>query len=263
MNKLLEKINFKRVVIIYLILLILVLSFISIFLGYTYKDKIKVLYNYHKLTEVFKEDYNKNNLEDKINNLSKSSNDIIDVVILNKNNIIYTTNNFYKNELTSINNTNNYYTDFNNIYVLDTKEEFILDLFNIKKENKNDYYDNFKITNEDKYTINYLENKYTNEKIIIVSKISYIKDIHKYLKISLAILMLFFMLYWLIVALMIYQNALNLKINAYLWGGITLLTNFIGVIIYLIYIKNRKVCKNCNISISKSDKYCKNCGEKI
>lgn len=264
MNKLIENIKFKKIVIIYLVLLILVVSFIMLFLGNIYKDKIITFYNYHKITESFEENYNKNKFKKNIDNLSKSSKDIIDVVIINENNITYSTNNFYKNDLASINNTNNYYIDQNkNIYKLDTRDEFILDLFNIKNKDKNNYYNDFQINidNDNLYTLNYLKNN--NEKIIIVSKITSINNIEKYLKISFSILTLLFMMYWIIVTLMIYQNALKLKMNAFFWGIITLFTNVIGVVIYLIYIKNRVVCKKCHTSISINDKYCKSCGEKI
>lgn len=264
MNKFIEKVDFKKIVIIYIILLILTITSLTIFLVNIYKEKIKIVYNYHQLAEIFEDNYNKEKLYNKINNLQKSSKDIIDIVIIDKNNITYTSNKIYQNNLTSINNSNKYYTDSdNNIYKLDTKKEFIYDLFNIKKETKENYYNEFQLNNVNDYTINYLKNRNTNEKIIIVTNISLITNSEKYLKISLSIIILFFMLYWIIVALMIYQNALKLKTNAFFWGIITLLTNIIGVIIYLIYIKNRTLCKNCHTNISIKDQYCKGCGEKL
>lgn len=265
MSRFIKKINFKKIVIIYLFSLVVAFTFIIVFLGSIYKEKIKTTYNYYKLSEYFSENYNSNNLKSKINLLSKNSKDIIDIVILNGNDITYTTNNFYKNELTSINYNNNYYIDSNrNVYKLDLKREFILELFNIKKENKNDYYNNFQInTNNETYVINYLKNNHNNEKIIILAKISVIKNSEKYLKITFFIIVLFFMLYWIIVTLMIYQNALKLNINAYFWAIVTLLTNVVGVIIYLIFVKKIIVCKNCHANVSINDKYCRNCGEKI
>lgn len=263
MNKFIEKVEFKKIVIIYLILLMLTIISLTIFLVNVYKEKIKIIYNYHQLTEIFEGNYNKEKLYNKITNLQKSSKDIIDIVVINKNDIIYTSNKIYQNNLTSINNSNKYYTDSNNIYKLDTKKEFIYDLLNIKKETKENYYNEFQLNNDSNYTINYLKNRNTNEKIIIITNISLITNSEKYLKISLSIIILFFMLYWIIVSLMIYQNALRLKINAFFWGIITLLTNIIGVIIYLIYIKNRIICKNCHTNISIKDQYCKGCGEKI
>lgn len=183
--------------------------------------------------------------------------------MLSEEKIIYTSNQIFKNDLKSIYNSNHYYIDSNqNIYKLDTKKEFIFDLLNIKKEDKENYYDAFQVNTKNCYIIHYLEND-SSEKIILVSKISNIKNSEKYLKISLAIFTLFFMIYWIIVTFMIYQNALKLKINAYLWGMITLLTNMVGVVFYLIYVGGKTTCKKCHTSISSKDRYCKNCGEKI
>ena len=75
--------------------------------------------------------------------------------------------------------------------------------------------------------------------------------------------MFFFMIYWVLLALYIYQNALKSKLNPYLWGGITLLTNVAGAIIYFIYKQNQKICFKCETSQSKNNIYCINCGTKL
>lgn len=240
MNRLIENLNFKKIAIIYIVLLILVVSLLGVFLGNKYKDKINILMSYHSLSEIFEKDYNKDNLMSSMKKLGNISNDIVDVVLVDKGGINYSINSFYTNDLESINNTNNYYKDSNNnIYLLEDNEAFIKDLFNIKEYNKNDYYNDFLI-NTDKsrlFTITYLNNKELNEKLIVISKITNVKDGEYYLKISASILMLFFMLYWVMVALMIYQNARKLKLNAYFWGIVTLFTNIFGVLAYIIYNK--------------------------
>ena len=262
MNTFIEKINFKIVAIIYLILLIITTSMFVLLFSNIYKDKIKLLYNYHKLNEALEKESDYDKIKIKINNLSKSSKDIIDIAVINNNAIEYTINNLYKNNLTNINNTNNYYVDDNNnIYKLDTKKDFILEIFGIKKENNNDYYNNFKINDSEiKYTINYLKDNHTNDKIIILTKIDNIKDSEKYIKIIISVITFFIMLYWVLITLMVYQNALRLNINAYFWAFITIITNIFGVIAYIIYIKNITVCKKCKTKISIRDNFCKGCG---
>ena len=76
-------------------------------------------------------------------------------------------------------------------------------------------------------------------------------------------MMFFFMIYWVLLALYIYQNALKSKLNPYLWGGITLITNIAGVIIYIIYKQNQKTCFKCGASQDKSHIYCTYCGTKL
>lgn len=282
MNKYIENIKFKKVIIAYIIILILSLVGTSTFIGVKYQDKIKLLYNYHQLSEVVGKE-NTSKIKNKLTKLS-SNKEVVDTIIINNNSIIYTSNNIYNNNLEKILGTKKYYQDENNnIYKLDNKKDFILDLFML--EDKEDYQDNFQINKVD-YTMTYLNNN-TN-KIIIITKISPIPHSELYIKISLSILLLLFMIYWIIVTLMIYQNAMKLKLNAYLWGLITLLTNVLGVLIYLFYIRNRITCNKCHTSntkdsiyciscgnkinisckkchtvISKKDKYCKSCGEKI
>ena len=286
MNKMIDKINFKKVIIIYIVLLIISIIGILIFIGNKYSNKLEYLYNYHKIDELINKKDNLKDVEETLSKLSKKSNDIVDIVITDNNEIIYSTTNKYKNNLEKIDNYNNLYKDSdNNIYKLENKKDFILSLFSFNKED--DYYDEFNINNVD-YIITYLKNSNTNEKIIFVNKISEVSNGMLYLKTSLAILVLFLMLYWIITSLIIYQNARITKLNSYFWGTVTLFTNIIGVGIYLVYINHKVICKNCHTSnnqnnihcincgnkinncckechtiIHKNDKYCKNCGEKI
>lgn len=261
MNKFIENIKFKKIIIIYFILLIISIIGISIFLGNKYYNKLNYLYNYHKINEIFDEKYNQKDLENILTKLSKKSNDIVDIVIIRNDKIIYSATNKYKNDLTKIDNTNNFYKDNdNNIYKLENKKEFILSLFSLDKED--DYYNEFNVENSD-YTITYLKNHNTDDKIIIVNKINEVQNDILYLKIPLSVLVLFFMLYWIITSVMVYQNARKVKLNAYFWGILTLFTNIIGVIIYLIYKNNRTICNKCYTSNNKNNIHCTNCGNKI
>lgn len=244
MNRFIEKINFKRVVVIYLVLLVIAFLGIGCFLGRVYQDKIKTWYYYHQLMEEVEEEKNNQGnmevLKKKISDLQDNSEDIVDMVLISNNEIIYRTKEFYQNDLVSYQGLNNYYVDSKeNVYKLDTSKEYILELFGFQKEDKNDYYNRFLIgSSKDKtYVVTYKDSENKDERVVIVSKINLVKKGKFYVKISLAILLLFFMSYWFIVVLMVYQNALKLGINAKLWGGVTLLTNLVGVFIYLIYLK--------------------------
>lgn len=261
MNKIIDNLNFKKIIIVYIVLLIIFILSLSIFMGNRYYEKLSYLYSYHKISELIDEEYNKKDIEKTSSRLSKKSNDIVDIVITNNNEITYSTTNKYKNNLEKVDNYNNFYKDSdNNIYKLEDKKEFILSLFSLDKEK--DYYDEFNVNNVD-YTITYLKNTNTNDKIIFINKINDEKNGELYLKISLAILVLFFMLYWIIISLMVYQNARITRLNSYFWGIVTLFTNIVGVFIYLIYINNRVVCKKCHTSNYRDNIYCINCGNKI
>ena len=260
-NKIIDNINFKKVIVIYIILLIISIIGISIFIGSKYYEKLNYLYNYHKIDELINEKYNQEDVRKSLSKLNEKSKDIIDIVIINNNEIIYSATNKYKNNLTKLANSDNFYKDSNNnIYKLEDQKDFVMSLFSFDKED--DYYDEFNISNVD-YIITYLKNANTNDKIIFINKINEVQNGMLYLKISLSILVLLFMLYWIITSLIVYQNAKITKLNPYFWGIVTLFTNIIGVGIYLIYIKNRVVCKKCNTSNHKDNIHCVNCGSKI
>ena len=227
MNKVIDHINFKKVIIIYIILLIISIIGISTFIGSKYYEKLNYLYNYHRIDERMNEKYNQEDMEKSLSKLNEKSKDIIDIVIINNNKIIYSTTNKYKNNLTKLANSNNFYKDSENrIYKLEDKKDFILSLFSFDHED--DYYDEFNINDVD-YVLTYLKNNNTNDKIIFVNKINEVQNGILYLKISLAVLVLFFMLYWIITSLIVYQNARITKLNSYFWGIVTLFTNVIGV----------------------------------
>ena len=259
MNKIIDNLNFKQIIIIYIVLLIISLLGISILLKNKYSNQLEYLYNYHKISELIDDEYNQKEIKKLLSKLSRKSNDIVDIVITNNGKITYSTKNKYKNNLEKINN--HFYKDSDNyIYKLENKKDFILSLFSIDK--CDDYDEEFNINNVD-YIITYLNSSNTNDKIIFINKISEEKISILYLKISLSILVLFFMLYWIITSLMVYQHARITKLNSYFWGIITLFTNIIGVGIYLIYINNKEICKKCHTSNHKDNIYCTNCGNKI
>ena len=85
----------------------------------------------------------------------------------------------------------------------------------------------------------------------------------KNLKYNIAWVAIAAVVYGVLLALYIYQNALKSKLNPYLWGGITLITNIAGVIIYIIYKQNQKTCFQCGALQDKSHIYCTYCGTKL
>ncbi len=243
MNKIIEKINFKKVVIIYLVLLMITGVILLFFLGNKYQNKLSLVHNYHQIDEMLEENANQKELENVLRELDKSSRDVVDVAIIRKGNLVFQTGDIYQNDLTKIKDTKRYFTDNkNNVYELKTSEEFLLNLFipNRYFEEERNYIDRLiieDISYKEKYTINYMENENGNELIIFISQINQVENGHFYLKLTLSILMFFFMLYIIITALMIYQDALRKQFNYYFWGLLTLFTNIVGVVIYLFYKK--------------------------
>lgn len=275
MNKLIEKLNFKKIFIIYLIMTLIIIISLSIFLSIKYKDKLNFIYNYYKISENFKEGkYNQTLIKESISNFDKNSSDIVDIMLLDQdNNIIYSANGTFNNEkleLSKVNDNKKYLVDSNNnIFKLTKNKELILNLVldSKAKEFKDEYEDNYfyenNFLNNKIYMLNYINNHKTGEKIYFIIDVKPVANGILYIKASLAICMFLFMLYWILIVFLIYQNALKLKLNPYLWGLIVLFTNIFGVIIYLIYKKFGICCYKCNTYQDKNNIYCVNCGIKI
>lgn len=266
MNKIIEKINFKKVVIIYFIVLIIFAITLTIFLGNKYYNKLEFIYNYEVLKESFKKNYNINDIKKELQNINDKSDDIVDTAITNNGNILYSTSNIYTNNLTKLEGSKKYYEDDNNnLYTLYKKDKLFINLFLPEEKDEYEYNEEFTFNKEynNKYIITYIRNEHSSDTIVLLSQISPVKNSDIYLKGTLSIIILFLSLYWIIVALMIYQNSLNRGLNPYIWTGLTLITNVIGVMIYLIYKYNRVTCNKCKTSNNKNNLYCTSCGNKI
>ena len=83
------------------------------------------------------------------------------------------------------------------------------------------------------------------------------------LKIAASLLMLLFMIYWIIIALWVYQNARKSRLSAPVWGIVALFTNLAGVLVYVIYKHINNVCAFCGAVQPNANVFCTFCGNKI
>ena len=95
MNNFIEKIPFKKVAFIYIVVAILVGISLILFIGNAFQNKLAFIYEYHRIHEILEN--NHNNLEsvkEEIKKMSDNSEDVVDVLILNKENkIVYSSKN--------------------------------------------------------------------------------------------------------------------------------------------------------------------------
>ena len=83
------------------------------------------------------------------------------------------------------------------------------------------------------------------------------------LKAAASVLMLLFMIYWIIVALWVYQNAGRSGLSAPVWGIIALFANLAGVTVYLIYKHMSGFCGFCGAVQPRENVFCTVCGKRI
>lgn len=276
-NAFIQKRNFKKIFIIYIISAIICGIACAGYVGYIYKDKINLAFQYEKTNKTFKKQLSDEDKKQSIDNLAASSNDICDILILDeKNNVTYSAKNsdFAKDgsfELERANGSKFLQSEKNpdTVFRFVKKDEFMLssvfanDFKEIYDEYDEDgfYLDNFQ--NKKLYIISLLGKKDGGEKAYIISNPQSVEYGMLSLKISAGIAMMLFMIYLIIIALWVYQNAIKSKLSAPVWGLITLFTNLAGVLVYLIYKHINLICGFCGAVQSKSNLFCTKCGKKI
>lgn len=83
------------------------------------------------------------------------------------------------------------------------------------------------------------------------------------LKVTGALAMLFFCVYWVLVALWLYRDAAKCRLSPLYWGLIGLFTNIIGLIVYKIYKHSGAICSSCGAAQAADYLYCSFCGSQL
>ena len=119
------------------------------------------------------------------------------------------------------------------------------------------------IQNKQVYMLSLLNSDKNGNKIYVISSPKSVTYGELSLKAAAAAAMLLFMVYWILIALWIYQNAKKSNLAAAAWGILTLFTNLAGVLIYVIYKYTNAICAKCGTVQSKKNTFCAHCGHKI
>lgn len=280
LEKMLCKINFKKVFIIYLIAAIVAgIASVSV-LGVVFKDKIGFMMDYNKISEKLDDNTDAAMIESDLTDFAKKNADVVDVLILNKDNkilfsakdsTIAKSGSLNLERDTQWNGEHKFMFDSANpdiMYRLIKNEHLPRSMATLMKgfssqENYDDEY--FFGANSAKtvYSLNYVRNEDTGVKTYFIFDISPVVNSIIYVKVVAAVSMLFFMLYWVLLALYAYADAAKSKLNGTAWGILTLFTNVGGLIIYKVYKQSGKVCFKCKALQGKNNLYCTECGSKI
>lgn len=271
-----EKRNFKRIFLWYLILAIVTGIACAVGVGFVFQDKIRLAMRYEQASEAFQKNQDEATLEKSLHQLAASSGDIVDVLLLDENNRV-----MYSEKQTKLAWDTSFdlrQTD-NKFLVSDQnpdvafrfvkKDEFMLssvfanDFESVHEEYDEDHFYQARFQNQKLYMISLLGKRNGPVKAYVISDPTPVPYGILALKIAASVCMLLFMIYWILVALWVYQNAAKSKLSAPIWGIITLFTNLAGVLWYLIYKHASGVCAYCGAVQSRGNLYCTFCGKKI
>jgi RNA polymerase subunit RPABC4/transcription elongation factor Spt4 len=278
LEEFINRLNFKIATKIYLIVSAVLITLSISTIAYVTRDKIHMAIDYEKLSYTFEKQGLGDNLNLQLKKLNSDSKDIVNMVILDKdNNVVFKANNNLIGDNTKLLLTS---YEFNRSYLQDNinrnvlyrivKEENILlnkDYIQNNEKLKNDINEEFYyergLSSKDIYLINYIANRNTQNKIFIIRTVTPIPYAERLLEITGTLVSLIFMIYWIGLALWVYKDANAKRTNPALWGGLVLLTNLAGLIIYFMYKQSNIICYKCGVIQNRENTFCSYCGSKI
>jgi RNA polymerase subunit RPABC4/transcription elongation factor Spt4 len=277
-DEILSSINFKKAARIFVLLSVIILVICGAAVSYAMRDKLKMALDYNKVSESFRRNGNNNTLQSELLKLSSDSSDIVNCIVVDKNNsVIYKLNdNLVKGSdkfaLTTLEANKKYLHDNINkdvVYRAASEENIILTKDYLKNHeqivsdiDENLYFEK-DLENKNVDLLNYLVNRDTKEKLYIMRTVPSMPIAESLVKTIGIIIGLIFIIYWIGVALWVYKDANQRKVNSALWGSIVLVTNIVGVIVYTMYKQTNKVCYRCGAIQSKDNIFCGSCGAQI
>jgi RNA polymerase subunit RPABC4/transcription elongation factor Spt4 len=270
--------NFKKAVKIYVILSIILIVICVSVIAFVTRDKIYMAIDYQRVNHTFMKQGISDKLKTELNKLSQDSKDVVNAIILDKdNNVIYKINNSIIGEnnrlqMTPYGGNIRYIQDNINkdiIYKIVPETNVILNKDYIAKHQKEisdineDFpYEDFSSAPSIRL-LNYITNRDTKDKIFIIRTVSPIPYAEELLHAVGVVFLLIFMTYWIGLSLWVYKDADKKHINSAIWALLVLITNLVGLIIYTMYKQNSKVCYKCGALQDKENVFCSICGTKI
>jgi len=278
LNNLVFNLNFKKAIKNYIIALVLILTVFLVATTYLFREKISFATYYYKTLNTIEKSGINNNINSLLDKLANSSKDIKDVILLSSDNtVVYSSkkSNVSRNNKLTLHYSNikqKYLVDNNNphiFYKLVKPERILLSKKSIKKtddineEIQNEFFYDKNFNENKVYLLSYIADTTNGMKIFIINDIKAIPHAERILEIMGFILIIFFAIYWLGVALWVYKDASKIKATPIQWALVAIFTNLAGLIIYLIFKQNNSICSNCGTLQSKKNIFCTNCGKKI
>ncbi len=155
------------------------------------------------------------------------------------------------------------------VYRAVDKSDFILasllpiDLTDISELYRDEYFLNSSFDPEALYLISYMGGDADGNKVCIASPAASMGAGPSAVKAAAAAAVFVFMIYWLLAALWVYKNALRSGLAAPFWGIAVLITNVVGIVIYELYKHSSAVCPYCGAVQAHGGVFCVRCGKKL
>lgn len=271
LEKILTGWNFKKIAVWYMIL-----AFIAGFacvgtVGFIYRERLNFAWQYSRLEEAKDTD----ELKTAAQKTADASADVVDVLIVNnRNKVMYSAkkSEFSSGtlELAKADSEKKYLVSDaypNAAFKYVKNEEFMLNSIINKDFGKirSDYddYSAFENSLFDKtiYMLSRVKMRDSENTVYVISVPTSVPGGMLALKVTAVTAMLFFGIYWVLIALWLYKDAAEKRLSPLYWGFIGLFTNIIGLIVYKIYKRSMSICPSCGAAQSADCLYCSFCGK--
>ena len=268
--------NFKKIAKTYLIALLIAVIACAAAAGVVFKDRLSFAWQYSRVSEAT-ESTDTAKLKTEIDKLAAASGDVVDILILDdNNNVSYSAKNsqFSKGtfSLQKAGDDHDYLvsrTDDGVVFKYVKGDEFMLnsvfthDYGEIRDEYDDESFFETGHAARTVYMLSFIGDRHSGNKVYIISSPTTVPGGAVTVRAIETIAMLFFMAYWVLLALWAYQNALKAKLSAPLWGIVVLLTNLAGVLVLVLYKRANASCPTCGASQSRDHLFCTSCGTKL
>lgn len=273
LEKVLSKWNFKKIAVWYIILAAAVGAACIGTVGYIYRERLDFAWQYSRLKEA------KSNaaLKTAADKVAAASSDVFDVLITDENDRV--TYSAKKSELSDgtlelikTGSEKKYLTSSaypDAVFRYLKSEEFMLNSIISKDFGKIrlDYDDDSAFENslhgKTIYMLSRIGISGGENTVYVITVPTAVAGGTSALKVTAALAMLFFCVYWVLIALWLYKDAAKFGLSPLYWGLIGLFTNLIGLIVYKIYKRGMAVCESCGNAQSSDHLYCCYCGTQL
>ncbi len=276
LEKILSKWNFKKIAVIYIIAAVVAAIGCTITVGVIYRERLGFAFQYAKLEDAIKDD-NSTSIQDIIDKTAGASSDVVDILVLDKDNKVNYSAKSSKFSAESLNlmkvgDKKKYLASANfpdTVFKYVKNDEFMLnsilnkDFGKIREDYDDDSFYGNDISSKTVYMLSCIRSHGSDSKIYVISSPTSVPGGMTALKATAAAAMFFFMIYWVLIALWMYKDAAKSKLSPWLWGLIGLFTNIIGLIVYKLYKKSNCACAVCGALQSGAHLFCSFCGSKL
>ena len=274
MNKLeriLSKWNFKKIAVWYLVLAVLTGLACGGTVGYLYRERLNFAWQYSRLEEA-KDAAALKAAVDK----TAASADVVDVLILDGSNRVIDSaksSEFASGtlELAKAGSEKKYLTSAEHpdaVFQYVKSEEFMLnsilnkDFGKIRSDYDDDSAFESGLASKTIYMLSRVEAR-DGSRVYVITVPTSVPGGMTAIKAAAALAMLFFCVYWVLIALWMYRDAAKCKLSPLYWGLIGLFTNLIGLLVYKLCKRTLTICASCGAAQSADHLYCALCGVQL